>query len=57
MMSEMEESEEIFFTRLTRKKEIQDCPIAKKREKAFKKRKVMRPKVNLKDKLNLVILF
>lgn len=38
----MDESEEIFFTRLTRKKEIaQDCPIAKKREKAFKKRKVI----------------
>lgn len=40
-MREMEESEEIFFTRLTRKKEIQDCPIAKKREKALKKRKVI----------------
>lgn len=32
--------EEFFSTRLTRKKEIQDCPLAKKREKAFKKRKV-----------------
>ncbi|KAG5681093.1 hypothetical protein PVAND_010559 [Polypedilum vanderplanki] len=32
--------EEFFSTRLTRKKEVQECPIAKKREKAFKKRKI-----------------
>jgi hypothetical protein len=30
----------ISFTRLTRKKEAPDCPIAKKREKTLKKRKV-----------------
>lgn len=42
----MDETEEIFFTRLTRKKEIQDCPFAKKREKASKKRKVITNEVN-----------
>lgn len=33
---------EIFSTRLTRKKEVLDCPVAKKREKALEKRKVIK---------------
>jgi hypothetical protein len=36
----LEKMEETFCTRLTRKKENQDCPNAKKREKTLKKRKV-----------------
>lgn len=41
------------FPRLTRKKEVQDCPIAKKREKTQKKRKVSCSE----EKLGLVLIF
>lgn len=40
MTLETKMEELINFTRLTRKKEAPDCPIAKKREKSLKKRKV-----------------
>lgn len=50
MTFETKMEELINFTRLTRKKEAPDCPIAKKREKTLKKRKVRRnDQLNVKD--------